>query len=118
MILKMEEAREARQAVYSARDAIANHAMRSDRERVADEVVREWQRARVKNAPMRGAHEGYAVLLEEVDKLWDAVKAFPKRSTLADMRKEAMQIAAMAMAFMFEVCDAPDATAARRKEAA
>lgn len=75
--------------------------------------------ARKKHAPMRGPHEGYAVILEELDELWDEVKAWqpePKLShpplareeydkNMRDMRKEARHVAAMALAFLLEVCD-------------
>jgi len=69
----------------------------------ADDIVTEICKARVKHAPMRGPHEGYAVLLEEVDELWAEVKAqkFDKEKA----RKEAIQIAAMALAFAVEVCE-------------
>jgi NTP pyrophosphatase (non-canonical NTP hydrolase) len=72
-------------------------------EYAAIEIAEEIKRARAKHAPMRGAHEGYAVLLEEVDELWDEVKR--RAPDLAAMRKEAIQIGAMALAFVVEVCD-------------
>lgn len=68
-----------------------------------NEVVSEICRAREKHGPMRGAHEGYAVLLEEVDELWAEVKA--QKFDRNKARKEAIQIAAMAIAFAVEVCD-------------
>jgi hypothetical protein len=72
---------------------------------VVAEVLREYRRARVKHAPMRGPHEGYAVLLEELDELWDEVRRWqPDAQGRAAMRKEAVQIAAMALAFIVEVC--------------
>lgn len=55
--------------------------------------------------PFNSAHEGYAVLAEEVDELWDQVKVNQKRRDLALMRKEAIQVAAMALRFAAEVCD-------------
>lgn len=55
--------------------------------------------------PAHSAHEQYAVLLEEVDELWDHVKVNQKKRDLVAMRKEAMQVAAMAVRFMTEVCD-------------
>lgn len=51
------------------------------------------------------AHEGYAVMLEEVDELWDHVKTNQTRRDLPAMRKEAIQVAAMAIRFATEVCD-------------
>lgn len=53
----------------------------------------------------RNAHEMYAILLEEVDELWDVVKTNAKKNPQrsADMRKEAIQVAAMALRFIVEV---------------
>lgn len=51
------------------------------------------------------AHEGYAVLLEEVDELWDHVKTKQSKRDLAAMRKEAIQVAAMALRFAADGVD-------------
>lgn len=62
--------------------------------------------AAVLNWPaMNSAHEGYAVLLEEMDELWEHVKTKQKRRDLDAMRKEAIQVAAMALRFALEVCN-------------
>lgn len=67
------------------------------------EAVRaEYRKARKKHAPMNSGHEGYAVLLEEVEELWDDVKA--DRVHEPNAMKECVQIAAMALAFAAEVC--------------
>jgi NTP pyrophosphatase (non-canonical NTP hydrolase) len=55
--------------------------------------------------PFNSAHEGYAVLAEEVDELWSHVKTNQKRRDLRAMRKEALQVAAMALRFAIEVCN-------------
>ena len=67
------------------------------------EVLDEIHRARAQHAPMRGAHEGWAILREEVDELWDEVK--DRRRDTQAMRTEAIQVAAMALAFVVEVCE-------------
>lgn len=69
-------------------------------EAVFDEVVR----ARSEHAPMRGAHDGHALILQEVHGLWGAIK--DRRCDAQEMRDRAIQVAAMAVAFVVEVCDA------------
>lgn len=64
-----------------------------------DAIFLEYRRARGKFPPMRGAHEGYAVILEELDEMWDAIKA----NDIPHARREALQVAAMALAFLLEV---------------
>jgi hypothetical protein len=49
------------------------------------------------------AHEGWGVLSEEMDELWDHVKTNQRRRDLRAMRKEAIQVAAMALRFAVEV---------------
>lgn len=71
------------------------------RDVVALEMAAELRRARTAHGPMRSTHEGYAVLLEEVDELWEEVRK--KHPDKAAMRKEAIQIGAMALAFALEV---------------
>ncbi len=58
-------------------------------------VSREIHRERTKfPRPQIGLHEGYAVLLEEVDEFWDEVKA--QKPDKAKVLAELVQIAAMA----------------------
>lgn len=72
---------------------------------ISNEVVAELQRAVALHGPQRSAHEGWAVLYEEVDELWDEVKMNGNKRSKARMRAEAIQIAAMAMRFIIDVCD-------------
>lgn len=48
---------------------------------------------------LNSAHEGYAVLKEEVDELWDDVKANKKPESVV----EAIQVAAMAIRYAAEL---------------
>ena len=51
-----------------------------------------------KFGPFNNTHESYAVILEELDELWDAVKANDTNQACA----EAVQVGAMAMRFLFD----------------
>lgn len=66
-------------------------------------VREELIRARTKHGPMKSGHEGHSILQEEVDELWDDIKA-----NKPDLLPEAMQVAAMGVAFMVDVCEMPD----------
>lgn len=53
--------------------------------------------------PMNSAHEGFAVLAEEVDELWDHVKVKQGERDVPEMTYEAVQVAAMALRFILDV---------------
>ncbi len=72
---------------------------------VTNEMLDELQRASTLYPPMNSAHEGYAVILEELDELWDHVKHRPDKRVLSEMRAEAIQIAAMAIRFALDCCN-------------
>lgn len=61
---------------------------------VMDDIEQELYRARVKHPPMASLHEGYAVILEELDEVWDEVKK--QERDLDAVRAELIQVAAMA----------------------
>ena len=72
-------------------------------ERAAIEAAEEVKRARNKFPAFRSGHEGFGVIKEEFDELWDEIKMkFPDK---IKMRAEAMQVAAMAIAFMVDICE-------------
>lgn len=66
----------------------------------------EYQRAQRWPA-MNSAHEGAAVLGEEWDELWEQVKVRQPDRDLQKMTKEAVQVAAMAIRFIVDVCHEP-----------
>lgn len=65
------------------------------------DVRYEFRKARQRHAPMHSGHEGWAVIREELDELWELVRA--DRSASPEAYGEARQVAAMALAFMLEV---------------
>jgi hypothetical protein len=66
-------------------------------------MVRELQSARRKFPGFASAHEGYAVLLEEVLEL--QAEVFKKNKSRENMKNEALQIAAMAIRFASDICE-------------
>jgi len=65
---------------------------------ISEQVLRELERAQRKFPAFHSSHEGYAVLKEEVDELWDAVKS----NNVTHAKVEAIQVAAMAIRFILE----------------
>ena len=60
--------------------------------------------AQREHPPMHSPHEGYAVIREELEELWEHVKADTGASY--DARSEAIQLAAMACRYVLDICDA------------
>ena len=70
---------------------------------IIDKVKEEYIRASSKFPPFASAHEGYAVILEEMDELWENVKLNQKNlSRNKLMCEEAIQVAAMAVRFIMD----------------
>lgn len=69
------------------------------------DILCELAYARGNFAPMVNAHHGWGLLREEVDELWDEVKLKTENRDPVKMRKEAVQVAAMALMFIIDVCD-------------
>ena len=65
---------------------------------VIEEILDELCFACEKFSKFASQHEGYAILLEEVDELWTEVKA----NNVENARKEAVQVAAMAIRFILD----------------
>lgn len=72
---------------------------------IVDEVYAEANTATLLHPPMHSLHEGFAVLLEEIDELkaevWKNPRKHLERNALA--RKEAIQVAAMAVRIIHDV---------------
>lgn len=68
-----------------------------------NEIFNEYESASSKYPDFNSAHEGYAVILEELDELWDEIKK--KKPNYDKMYNEAKQVAAMALRFMMDVYD-------------
>lgn len=64
------------------------------------DVKSELVRATQKFKPFHNTHEGYAVLLEEVEELWDEIKIRPENPK--KIREEAIQVCAMAMRIIMD----------------
>jgi hypothetical protein len=66
-------------------------------------VLDELDRATDSHPAMDNPHYGYAVILEEVDELWDEIKA--NNGTTHRATSEAVQIAAMGLRYLIDLCD-------------
>ncbi len=68
------------------------------------DLLAELASAQKKFPAFNSAHEGYAVILEELDELWDEVRTNQATSGRDErMAKEAIQVAAMALRFVIDM---------------
>lgn len=67
-------------------------------DKIMNDILQEVKRVSGKVGPYHSVHEGYAVMLEEFDELWDEVKQKDKNYTR--MYNEAKQVACTAIRFM------------------
>jgi hypothetical protein len=67
--------------------------------RASEEIAGEAMQARLKFNPFNSSHEGYAVIAEELDELWDDVKA----NDVEHAVQEAIQVGAMALRFIADM---------------
>jgi len=65
-------------------------------------ITLEFDTATFNFSPFNSTHEGYAVLKEEVDELWDEIKKKAENRSPEKLRKEASQVAAMALRFLVD----------------
>jgi hypothetical protein len=63
-------------------------------------IYDEYMRASKKFPKFTSSHEGYAIILEELDELWEAIKS--KDTNNLWTRGEASQVAAMALRYMVD----------------
>lgn len=81
--------------------------LNAELERSREEILaaKELETAQANWPRFNSAHEGLAILEEEVTELRQHVHTNQKKRDLGAMYKEAIQVAAMAMRFAQEVCD-------------
>ena len=75
--------------------------LKDDALRLIDE---ELSRACEKFNKYNSDHEGYAVIKEELDELWEEVKTKRSERDRDKLRNEAMQVATTALRFMVDLC--------------
>lgn len=74
-------------------------------EQILNSIIAEYKSATSAFPAYHSAHEGFAVLAEEVDELWDHVKTNQKRRDIEAMKKECIQVAAVAIRFAIDICN-------------
>jgi hypothetical protein len=81
--------------IFKEREPIESaHALDYWLNAASDIAIAEARRGIEEHGPMMSMHEGYAVLAEEVDELWDALKA---NQTGMPVYEECVQVAAVAL---------------------
>lgn len=70
---------------------------------IVSDICKELQSSMIVHPLFNSAHEGYGIILEELDELWDEVKKKKSMRDVKNMRDEAVQVAAMAMKFIMSM---------------
>lgn len=71
-----------------------------DRTQLLESIGKEVDSAQSKYPKFNSLHEGYAVILEELDELWDLIKSSKDIRHTQAMVGECVQIAAMCVRFV------------------
>jgi hypothetical protein len=72
-------------------------------EEIVQYVLREVASSSMDNPPMRTLHEGFGVLIEEVDEFWEEVRKKRNARDIEKIRKELIQVAAVAVKIVRDV---------------
>jgi hypothetical protein len=64
---------------------------------VAEDIEDEIDRSNRHEVSFASLHEAYAVILEELDEVWDITKQKKKKRNAQELRQELIQVAAMAI---------------------
>ena len=72
-------------------------------DKVLNDVCEELKTAIETHSLFTSPHHGYAIILEELDELWDEVKKKNSIRDVKNMRAEAVQVAAMAIKFIMSM---------------
>ena len=78
--------------------------------KIGNEIIAEAQKATTKYPSFNSCHEGAAILKEEYDELWEEVRAMknsinPTVEQQTKARNEAIQVGAMALRFVLDMCN-------------
>ena len=72
---------------------------------ILEDIKEEFEVASKKWKGFNSLHEAYAIVLEEVNELWEEVKASQKNSSrIKFAREEAIQVATMVIRLIFDCC--------------
>jgi len=83
--------------------------MESKEYEVIKAVLKEYHRANRIYPQFHSAHEGYAVIKEELEELWEEIKqSKPGKENGGCIKTEAVQVAAMAFKFLMCCCNDPE----------
>jgi hypothetical protein len=66
---------------------------------ILQEISNELERATRAYGPFNSPHEGYAVILEELDEMWDEIKA----NNFNRSKEEVIQVAAMCVRYLMDI---------------
>lgn len=67
-------------------------------------IIPEYNQIICKNPPLQNTYEGWAMLLQATEQLWDEVKKDKNLHANEQMRKQAILVGATTMRFIIDLC--------------
>lgn len=76
---------------------------KSREELILSEMMKEYKRATTEYSPFASHHEGWAVIKEQLDEVWDEIKKKRGTKSTEKITKEVLHVGAMSLRFLMEL---------------
>jgi hypothetical protein len=77
--------------------------MKNREQLILAEMMKEYESAKAEYSPFTSHHEGWAVIKEQLDEVWDEIKKKRGTKSQEKIMKEVLHVGAMSLRFLMEL---------------